>query len=194
MGVAAVERPSRRREGPGQYPKRVRAGYGNLLVQAQLLESSVHIAHGGHDERGNVDGALGDLGADGDVGDHGGRVVGQDAVLEPGVDVGLVLREGEEVGVGDADHELDAGVSEGLYDVDVAVVDAHVLDGLILDELRHLVRRRQVVGVAPVADANHSAAAVPCDWTAFQFRLLRRKHGKCSDLVSRAPFPRFQMQ
>ena len=32
-----------------------------------------------------------------------------------------------------ADHELDAGVGEGLDDVDVAVVDAHVLDGLLLD-------------------------------------------------------------
>jgi hypothetical protein len=34
---------------------------------------------------------------------------------------------------------------------------------LLLDELRHLVRRRQVVGVAAVADANLAAAAVPCD-------------------------------
>lgn len=141
----------------------MRAGDGDLLVQAGLLECGVHISHCRHDEPGDVDGALGDLGADGDVGNHGGRVVGEDAVLEPGVDVGLVLREGEEVRVGDADHELDAGVGEGLDDVNVGVVDAHVLDGLLLDELRHLVRRRQVVGVAAVADANLAAAAVPCD-------------------------------
>ena len=138
------------------------AGDGDLLVQAGLLECGVHISHGRHDKCRGVDGALSDLGANGDVGDHGGRVVGEDAVLEPGVDVGLVLREGEEVGVGDADHELDAGVGEGLDDVDVGVVDAHVLEGLLLDELRHLVRRRKVVGVPAVADANLASATVPC--------------------------------
>lgn len=139
------------------------AGDGDLLVQAGLLECRVHIAHGRHNETGDIDGALGYLGSDSDVGDHGGRVVWEDAVLEPGVDVGLILRKGEEVGVGDADHELYAGVGEGLDDVDVGVVDAHILDGLLLDELRHLVWSRQVVRVAAVADANLASAALPCD-------------------------------
>lgn len=125
-----------------------------MAAEAGGGDGVVDVAEGGEDEgdvlRGVAEGA--DLVADGDEAEADVVVVA-DVVLDPGVGVGLARGEPLEVGVGDAEDELDGGAAEGLECGRVRVVDSHPADVVLVVEGHRVGRGREVVPECPVAHA-----------------------------------------
>ena len=68
---------------------------------------------------------------------------------------GLGGGEGGDLVVGDCDGDQDAGVGEGAEDVGIDVEDHYAVYGcFVLEELRHLGWRREVVAEGAVVDAD----------------------------------------
>ena len=88
-------------------------------------------------------------------GDDGSRRdEGCDAGGEPLVGGGDVGADVGDVLVFDGDDEVDAGVGEGVQDFWVGVVDLDLVDESGLEELSHLLRRREVVSESAVVYAD----------------------------------------
>lgn len=95
-----------------------------------------------------------DLIADVDEGDLAGRVERDDVRLDPlSRHVGIGGEAGN-VAVGDSDDDADSGVGQGLDDGRIGSIEADLLDGGGLEELRGGRRRREVVGDLAVVDAD----------------------------------------
>lgn len=69
----------------------------------------------------------------------------------------MVLGEGEQVGVGDTNHELDSCVGEGLEDLNVGVIDSHIFDRMEVDKLCNFVGCWKVICVSTIADTNDAS-------------------------------------
>lgn len=69
------------------------------------------------------------------------------------------MGEGEKVGIGDSDHEIDSGVGEGFEDLNVGIVDSDGIDVLVFDEFYGFIRCREIVGVSSIANPNFASIA-----------------------------------
>lgn len=86
--------------------------------------------------------------------DGGGRYEGENAVGEPLLGGGGVLADVDDVAVLDGDEQVDSGVGKSLEDVGVGVVDLYLVNEGRLEELRHLLGRREVAPESAVVDPN----------------------------------------
>ncbi|KAG6430266.1 hypothetical protein SASPL_108330 [Salvia splendens] len=87
------------------------------------------------------------------------RVEGLDVGGDPAAG-GLGGGEGGDLVVGDSDGDQDAGVGEGAEDVGIDVEDLYAVYGcFVLEELRHLGWRREVVAEGAVVDADRMDGA-----------------------------------
>lgn len=127
--------------------------------EALEAEGLGEVAHGGEEGEDEV-GVRGeeDLVAGEEEGDVGGGDVGGEVGADPGaggVEAGLLVGEGREVGVGEGDGEGDGCVGEGGDEGRVGVEQLHAVDGGVRgEEGRHVLGRREVVGVGAVVDAH----------------------------------------
>jgi len=142
-----------RRVRVGEDGLRVRRGELDLGVQTEHPERVVHVEHGADERLGEPRvRAAQHLVADRDADDARGRVVRLHVLVQPVHGLGRVGRHVLEELVGDGHHQVEPRAAERVQHLVLRVVDLHVADLGQLQQPRHHLRRRQVVGDAAVVD------------------------------------------
>uniref|UniRef100_A0A804U9B6 Uncharacterized protein n=1 Tax=Zea mays TaxID=4577 RepID=A0A804U9B6_MAIZE len=149
--------PERARRGRvGRRERRERDGRRHLdgPVEAQPGQRGVHVGHGRDQLRRHVLGRREHLVAHGDALDLRGRVVRRHVPAHPQQRVGRARRRRRDLLVGQRHHHLDAGVREGAQHGGVGVVQLHLRDALLLEQLHNRRWVGQVVRHAAVVHAH----------------------------------------